>query len=193
MTEPEVKDDHVHEAQPQEQTESPDKPIEMPKAEPPKSQTDWDKFEKMDESSYDYLESEYDHKAFLLNTKFRDKDVFKLHDLVVKELSLSVLPDSELALIYSVKMDCVEEWLSMGMTQLAKRRLSHMLFRLRLNTSIEGSELVLQHGTSAVSMSMNREEREREGIPDPDAPQGTQMKAPRFSLLKKLMNKKMMR
>lgn len=185
MTEPEVKDTQVPEAQPQEQTEPP-----QPK---PAEQTDWERFEKMDESSYDYLESEYDHKAFLLNTKFRDKEVFKLHDLVVKELSLSYLSDAELALIYAVKMDCVEEWLSMGMTQLAKRRLSHMLFRLRLNTSIEGSELVLQHGTSAVSMSMNREEREREGIPDPDAPQGTGVKAPRFSLLKKLMNKKMLR
>ena len=120
--------------------------------------------------------------------------MFKLHDLVVKELSLSYLQDTELAMIYAIKMDCVEEWLSMGMTQLAKRRLAHMLFRLRLNTSIEGSELVLQHGTSAVSMSMNREEREREGIPDPDqSGGGSGVGAPRFSLLKKLMNKKMLK
>jgi hypothetical protein len=145
-------------------------------AEPPFDE--WARYEKSQYNMSEYLESEWDHKSWMLGTKFFDKEVIKLHELVLKELSLSNLPDSELAFIYSVKMDCIEEWLSMGLTDLAKQRLVHMLFRLRLLTSIDGLELVGQHGTSAISMSMDRPETQRAMIEEEEQ----QNKKPKLGL-----------
>jgi hypothetical protein len=127
---------------------------------------EWVTYENSQHQSTDYLENEWDHRSYLLGTKYYEKDVMQLHELVLKELSLSNLPDTELAFIYSVKMDCIEEWLSMGFYELAQQRLVHMLFRLRLMTSVEALELIAQHGTSAISMSMDRGEMQREGLPD---------------------------
>lgn len=138
-----------------------------PKAEPKqeKKKSGWERFEEM-ETATEYMESEYDHKAWLLGTKFRDIDVFKLHDLIQKELSLSYLPDHELALIYSIEMDCIEEILSMGMVTLAKRLMVHMLVRLKINMSIEGIESILQHGSSTVNISGERDTHEGRAVPE---------------------------
>lgn len=134
---------------------------------PQQSRSEWDDYERQKGMS-DYLDSEWSHKSYLLSTKFIDKEVLYLHELVLKELSLSNLPDTEIAFIYAVKMDCIEEWMSMGFYDLAKQRLTHMLFRLRLMTSVEGLELIAQHGTSAISMSMERLQPEREGMNEED-------------------------
>jgi hypothetical protein len=144
---------------------------------------EWDEYESQ-KAVADYIDSEWSHKSYLLSTKFVDKDTLKLHDLVLKELSLSNLPDTEIAFIYSVKMDCIEEWLAMGFYDLAKQRLVHMLFRLRLMTSVEGLELIAQHGSSAISMSMDRMMPERDALPE-DESQG---KKPSIGL-KKIINK----
>jgi hypothetical protein len=56
----------------------------------------------------------------------------------------------------------------MGFYELAQQRLVHMLFRLRLMTSVEALELIAQHGTSAISMSMDRGEMQREGMQEPE-------------------------
>lgn len=122
-------------------------------------ESDFREFEQLDNMS-DYLENEYDHKAWILKTNFKDKKSIKLHDLLAKELSLSYLTDHELAFIYSTKMSCVEEWLSMGMTTMAKRSLVQVLMRLRLNTSIDGIETILQHGHSSVSITGEKENSE---------------------------------
>lgn len=143
----------------------------MPNEAPDPFQADhneWESYEKSQHQTTDYLENEWDHRSYLLGTKYYEKDVMLLHELVLKELSLSNLPDTELAFIYSVKMDCIEEWLSMGFYELAQQRLVHMLFRLRLMTSVEALELIAQHGTSAISMSMDRGEMQREGMQEPE-------------------------
>jgi hypothetical protein len=148
--------------------------------EPPEA-TEWEMFQKMGGTMPEVLESDYEHKAWLLSSRFVDKKLFQLHDLIVKELSLANLPDSELALIYSFKMDCIEDWLSMGFTELAKQRLVHMLFRLRLSVSVEGREIILQHGSSNVGMNIPSAEGQYSGMGDRDEDGGQR---PKFSLRK---------
>lgn len=147
---------------------------------------EWDEYERTQGIS-DYVENEWAHKTYMLGTKFVDKEIIKLHDLVLKELALSNLPDTEIAFIYAVKMDCIEEWLSMGFLDLAKQRLVHMLFRLKLMTSVEGLELIAQHGTSSIAMSMDRLQPSREGFPEDE---GEEQKGKKKSIgIKKLVNK----
>lgn len=125
---------------------------------------EWNQYQQQQSTMSEFLESEWDHKSFLLSTKFQDRDsAMKLHELVLKELSLSNLPDFELAMIYSIKMDCIEEWLSMGFYDLAKQRLTHMLFRLNLNKSIEALELMGQHGEASINITRQQQELERMG------------------------------
>lgn len=155
-----------------------DSPTDIPvdSHDPDKEPNEWSKYEKHQYQMSEYLENEWDHKSWMLTTKFYDREIIQLHELVLKELSLSNLPDTELAFIYAVKMDCIEEWLSMGFTELAKQRLVHMLFRLRLLTSVDAVELVGQHGTSTMSMSMDRETAQREGM------QEEEQNKPKFGL-----------
>lgn len=136
---------------------------------------EWISYEKAQKNPTEYLESEWEHKSWLLTTKFYDEDVMRLHDLVVKELALSNIPDYELAYIFSVKMDCVEEFLSMGFSDLAKQMLVRILFRLRLLTSVEGLELIGQHGTSAISMSMDRQEMPRQNYDEEQQPKKSKL------------------
>lgn len=133
-------------------------------------ENEWKTYSKRQRMPSEYLENEWEHKSYLLATSFYDKTVMELHDLVLKELALSNLPDYELSYIYSVKMDCVEEFLSMGFPELAKQMLVRIIFRLRLLTSVEGLELIGQHGTSAISMTMDRQDMSRFN-PDEEQPQ----------------------
>jgi len=132
---------------------------------PEETQSEWEEYQNTKGMST-YVDSEWMHKSQLLNTRFVDKETFQLHDLVLSELSLSNFPDTEIAFIFAVKMDCIEEFLSMGFSNLAKQELVHLLFRLRLMTSVEGLELIAQHGTSAISMSMDRLAPERKQLGD---------------------------
>lgn len=148
-----------------------------PEGQVPSSECEWVQYEKSQYNASEYLESEWDHKSWMLSTKFYDKPVIKLHELVLKELSLSNLPDAELALIYSIKMDCIEEMLSMGFTDLAKQLLIHMLFRLRLNTSVEGINMIGQYGTSTMTMNVDRSDMKRQILEDQE-----QDKSPKLGL-----------
>lgn len=159
---------------------------------PPQAQTtkpveksDWEKFEDMASDSHDYIETPYEQKAWLLTTRFKDKPVMDLRDLVLKELATAFIQDPEQALIYSIKMDCVEEWLSLDFHDLAKSRLVHMLFRLYLSKSIGGIENIAQHGTSSIGMSLDREDHERQPLEQQnygDNQQQQQGGAQRFSV-----------
>jgi hypothetical protein len=128
-----------------------------------RAETDWKSYEEHAETT-EFLESEYDHKAWLLSSRLKDEEVVKLHNLIQKELSLSFISDPEMALIYSMQMDCVEEWISMNAFDLAKRGLFKMMVKLRLNLSIDGTEIVLQHGTSSITLTGERGTHEREQI-----------------------------
>ena len=147
-------------------------PVQAQSTKPEKS--DWEKFEDLAGDSHDYIETPYEQKAWLLTTRFKDKPVMDLRDLVLKELATSYIQDPEQALIYSIKMDCVEEWLSLGFHDLAKSRLVHMLFRLYLAKSIGGIENIAQHGTSSIGMSLDREDRERQPMDQYNEPQQQQ-------------------
>lgn len=150
-------------------------------------ESEWEQFQKMGGTMPEVLESDYEHRAWLLSSRFVDMDAIKLHHLVLKELSLANLPDTELALIYSFKMDCIEDWLSLGFTDLAKQRLVHMLFRLKLSVSVDAKELVLQHGSSNVSMAMPMEQQAYTGMSDMQEDSSGQAR-PRFSI-RNLVNK----
>jgi hypothetical protein len=119
------------------------------------------------------LQSDFEHRAWLLTSRFVDKEGIKLHDLLLKELSLSYLPDAEIAYIYSAKMDCVEEWLSMGMEQLAKQRLTHLLIRLAIMKSVNAKERMLQAGGASTMVNIEGEEFQRlEDEVEPQGPRG---------------------
>lgn len=136
--------------------------------EKPQKDSEWKTFQKMGMNMPDVLETDYEHKAWLLTSKFLDKPTMQLHDLAIKELRIANLADTELALIYAFKMDCVEDWLSVGYGDLAKQRLMHMLFRLGLSVSVDAKELTLQHGQSNVSMTLPMGEQAYTGLPEDD-------------------------
>lgn len=136
--------------------------------EKPKKESEWRSFQKMGMNMPNVLETDYEHKAWLLTSKFLDKPTIQLHDLAIKELRIANLPDTELALVYAFKMDCVEDWLSVGYGDLAKQRLIHMLFRLGLSVSVDAKELTLQHGQSNVSMTLPMSEHQYTGLPEDD-------------------------
>jgi hypothetical protein len=153
----------------------------------------WDAYERL-ESATDVVESDPAHRVWLLSSKFFDKPVLKLHDLVLKELALSIIPDGDLAYAYAIKMDCIEEWLNMGFPELAKRRLAHMLFRLQLLRSIEGIERITQGGGTATSMILTPGQLERGDMSSFTHEEGPGLSAPRLSgvggLVGKLKRKK---
>ena len=95
----------------------------------------------------------------------------KIHDLMLKELCLSNIPDTELASIYAGKMDCIESELSMGMTDLAQSRLFRMGVRLNLLRSVGYQESLGQHGHMQTSISMEHEQIERATKQDEEEPQ----------------------
>lgn len=107
------------------------------------------------------INNEYEQRVWLLSSKFTDKPDFSLQDLILKELALSNIPDLESAYIYSVKMDCVEEWNNIGFPNLAKRRLAKMLIRLQILRGVGGVERFLQSGHTAASMLVTNPQMER--------------------------------
>jgi len=164
------------------------KEMEIAEEEKPKKESEWAKFQKLGINMPDVLESDYEHKAWLLTSKFLDKQNIQLHDLALKELAIANLPDTELALIYSFKMDCIEDWLSLGYSDLSKQRLLHMLFRLRLSVSVDAKELTLQHGQSNVSMTLPMGEQAYTGLSDEEEGGGNRPKLNIKKFLRKLGN-----
>lgn len=136
-----------------EKVEEQPKPVEQP--------SDYDELDEIDSEAEPFIENEFGLKTHLIHSAFRDKKTLKLHDLVMKELCLSNIPDTELASVYAQKMDNIEAWLSMGFTDIAKSRLVRMLFRLQLLRGVLSNEGYMQYGQMSTSMTMERDQIER--------------------------------
>jgi len=142
--------------QPPVQTES------VPSSIPGLPSSDWDALETSGENYSEVVQSDPEHRVYLLNTRNFDKKKLSLSDLLMKELTISFLPDPEVAFIYAVKMDCTQEWLSMGFTNLAKSRLFRVMSRLQLARSVQGRERVYQGGGTNTSMMLMPPQQERQ-------------------------------
>ena len=107
-----------------------------------------------------YINTEFDHKAFL--TTPRTRTVKEPRDVLTKDLRLSFI-DAEMAFIASNKLSAAEEWRSLGMEDLAERRLVHLVGLLSLNASIKGTERLLQSEPN-INIRSNMTEQMQLGI-----------------------------
>ena len=116
-----------------------------------KKSSDWEQYE--EQESEPFITSDYEHKAFLITPKIKHLKTPK--DMMRKELSLSYI-DEQFALLYGNKLQCIEEWYSLGFKDIADRRFLHLLTRLSLFKSIDGFERILQSANVSASALLHR-------------------------------------
>lgn len=134
---------------------------------------DWSKFDQ--EPAEPLLLSDFEHKAYLVTPHIK-KEMIQPEDILAKELQLSYL-DAELAYIYSAKASCAEEWRNLGLRNLSKRRLIHLIAKLSLLKSVEGFERLLQSGIPQLTADLGRpaslqhgqqpQQQQQSGMPNP--------------------------
>jgi hypothetical protein len=96
------------------------------------------------------IKSEYDQKVYILDVD-KNIDFNNLITLVTKELDTSFINDEKLKVLYQINFENVLEWSNMGLTDLAKIRLSKLFGELKLEKSMGGFERILQ-GSSLSGM-----------------------------------------
>lgn len=104
-------------------------------------ETEW---EKEDKSTKPILKSEYDLKTFLIEVSSNKINFQDLLSLVTKELDTSFINEQETKLFYQFLFENILEWTDMGLTDLAKLRLSKLFAELKLEKSVGGFERILQ-------------------------------------------------
>lgn len=148
-----------------EENENPveDKSIEK---KPIEEKSEYDSLDYSDDVLQPVVENEYDLKRHIITSSFREKDVLKLQDLMVKELTLSNIPDTQLASIYAGKMDCVASYAGMKWFLVASSRLGNVMFRLQLLRSVGSNDNWGQYGQMSTTATIEREPIERYAQPE---------------------------
>jgi len=105
---------------------------------------EWDSYEGTRTSSV--MKSEFDQKIYILDVD-RRIDFTNLISMVTKELDTSFINDNDLKVFYQISFENILEWANMGLTDLAKIRLSKLFAELKLEKSMGGFERILQGST----------------------------------------------
>ena len=103
------------------------------------------------EEESEYVSNEFEHKWLLL--KQGKIKINSLFDFLKTQLQLSNISVTE-ATIYSNRMDCISDWYSMGLYELAERSYFKLLNRLSLRKSVSGFERLMQTGNVSSKISM---------------------------------------
>lgn len=111
-------------------------------AEPADDDDEQSEMEKFEEDADETILSDYDHRVYLLATKHL-KDLKKIQNVLNRDLAISKI-DAEFAYIFSLRIQCIEEWIELGLYQFALKRMVSLVARLNLMRSIDGFERILQ-------------------------------------------------
>ena len=101
------------------------------------------------------LLTDYEHKVYLLKNEKRKAT--ELFDVIRNSLQLSNIKKSEIPL-YSLKIDMIEEYMNMGMFDIANDHLFEIVARLNLNKSVSGFGVVSQLGDINAKVTMKQDD-----------------------------------